>query len=150
MQNNRCTLSGKLVRSDHWRDPDNKYNFPLWQRKTCGAVGDVLTENEKKHYFTDLFCLSCPTKFGKSVLQLYEESELLEGFKEKSLYWFYTFLKPLLCNMEFDDADVGSEPTCLEKMRDSEKLGFNMIREAYPSRVNRIMNKILENIEANK
>lgn len=149
-KNDRCTLSDNLFRSDHWYDPENKYNFPTDQRKPCGAVGDVLTENEKKHYFTGWFCLSCPTKFGKSVLQLYEESELLEGYEAKSLSTFYWFLKPLLWNMEFDDADVGSEPTLQEKMIDTEKLAFNMMREANPSRVDRIMNKILENIEANK
>lgn len=149
-QNQFCTLSGMLPHSGHWYDRDNKYNFPTAVKKPCGGIGDVLTQNEKRHFFTDRFCLSCPTKFGKSVLQLYEESELVEGCEEKSLYSFYTYLKPLLLNMESDDGDVGGEPTLDEQMADVEKECYRVLREANHLKFDRIQKKLLETIEANK
>ena len=149
-QNQFCTLNTTLAHSGHWYDDENRYNFSAHERKPCGAVGDVLTQNDKRHFFSRWFCLSCPTKFGKSVLQLYEESKLLEGYEEKSLPTFFWFLKPLLLNMEFDDNDVGSEPSTFDRLIDVEKLCYREFREANPSKFDSIQNQILTNIEANK
>ena len=149
-QNQFCTLKDSLVDSGHWYDHENCLNYPNDLKKPCGAIGDVLTQNEKRHFFTDRFCLTCPTKFVKSVLQLYKESESVEGCEEKSLYSFYTYLKPLLLNMESDDGDVGGEPTLDEQMADVEKECYRLLREANHLKFDRIQTKLLETIEANK
>lgn len=149
MENKCCTLNKNMLpHSGHWYDRENEFNCAL--KKPCGAIGDVLTQNvggvNEKHFMLGGFCTSCPTKFGKSVLQLYDESESITG--EKSLSTFFMYLKQLLFNMESDDGDVGGEPTLDERMADVEKAFYHTLRQINPKN-DEIVNKILQTIEAN-
>ena len=133
MQNQFCTLNGSLVRSDHWYDHENCLNYPNDLKKPCGAIGDILTQKvdgvDVKHCIIGGFCMSCRTKFGKNVLQLYDESELIKG--EKSLNTFFKYLKPLLFMESMTDID------------------YDRLRRINPND-HQISSNILETIEAKK
>lgn len=152
-ENEFCTLTNtnehfSIPKTKHWYDNENLYN---WQglRKPGGSFGEIRTLNGKKHYCYDGFCFSCETKFGKSVLELYQESESIEGYNEKSLDTFFTYLKPLLFDMEFNDNDVGTEPTWQGRVLDIQKEFYRTLRQVNP-KYDETLDKILKTIEANK